>query len=132
MVVDDDACIRESIGAFLELTGRLKVDLFASATAALSAIINDAGHYQFVLTDFDMPGMNGIEFCRRVLAFAPGTKVLLVTGDATIDEAQVRGLGFCGLVKKPFPLAELQAAVATAQPGGEKTFSKNTMPLQAV
>ena len=118
MVGDDDAGIREFMAVLLEKTGGVEVARFASATAALAAFAAATGQYQFILTDFEMPGMNGIEFCRRLHALAPGVKVLLVTGDSAINEAEVRRWGFCGLVKKPFPAAELQQAVQAAQING--------------
>ena len=115
MVVDDDDGIRDFMAALLEMSGGVEVARFSSATAALAAFAADPGRFQFILTDFEMPGMNGLEFCRRVLALAPAVKVLLVTGNSSMSEADVCRLGFCGLVKKPFPAAALQRAMEAAQ-----------------
>ena len=75
MVVDDDEGICEFIGSLLEMTGNVKVARFSSADSALSDFTANPGQYQFILTDFEMPGMNGGEFCQRVLALAPTAKL---------------------------------------------------------
>ncbi|MFO1488002.1 MAG: response regulator [Verrucomicrobiota bacterium] len=108
MIVDDDEGMREFMHALLESVGRCEVQSFSSAPEALAAFTATPDAYQFVLTDFEMPGMNGAEFCRRLHSLKPGLQVLLVSGQATITDAQAEVWGFCGLIKKPFPAAELQ------------------------
>ena len=129
MVVDDDDGIRDFMAALLEMSGGMEVASFSSATAALAAFTADPARYQFILTDFEMPGMNGLEFCRRVLALAPAMRILLVTGNTSMNEADVRRLGFCGLVKKPFPAAALQRAVEAVQT--QVTFPKHEAASRA-
>jgi len=97
------------------MAGDAEVSRFSSGAEALSAFAEAPEKFQFILTDFEMPHMNGVEFCRRVLALASKAKVLLVTGDTNIDEADARRWGFCGLVRKPLPAAELRQAVEAAQ-----------------
>lgn len=106
LVVDDDAGIREFMTALLEMAG-VEVVSCASADAALPVFAAAPERYQFIITDFEMPGMNGVEFCGRVLALVPGMKILLVTGQPAISEAEARRLGFCGLLPKPFPATAL-------------------------
>ena len=115
MVVDDDDGIREFIAALLEMTGGVEVARFSSAIAGLSAFAAAPGEFQFILTDLEMPGIDGTEFCRRARALVPGVKVLLVTGNSEITDAEARRLGFCGLVQKPFPAEALRRAVEAAQ-----------------
>lgn len=115
MVVDDDEGIREFMALLLEMTGGVAVARFASAAEALSVFAAAPGQFQFIITDFEMPGMNGAEFCRQVLARAPGMKILLVTGHDDIQETEARRLGFCGLLRKPFPATALWQALEAAE-----------------
>jgi CheY-like chemotaxis protein len=107
LVVDDDEILREFMATLLEMTGHIEVTRFASATEALPVFAATPGRFDFILTDFEMPVMNGVEFCHRVLALAPGTKILLVTGSPDINEGTARAAGFCGLLRKPFPATAL-------------------------
>jgi two-component system C4-dicarboxylate transport response regulator DctD len=116
MVVDDDKGVREFMAALLEMTGA-EVARFSSAAAALTNIAATPEPFQFILTDLEMPGMNGLEFFRRARALAPDVKILLVTGNPVIDEAEVLRLGFCGLLRKPFPAEALQHAAEAVQTG---------------
>ena len=61
-----------------------------------------------------MPGMNGIELCRRMHAVVPGLKIVLATGSSVANEAGARRCGFCGLLAKPFPAAALWRIVESA------------------
>ncbi|TAL04033.1 MAG: response regulator, partial [Verrucomicrobia bacterium] len=68
----------------------------------------------FVITDFDMPGMNGIELCRRLHEVAPRLKIVLASGSGIANEAGARQCGFCGFLPKPFPAAELFRTIEAA------------------
>ena len=57
-----------------EVSGR------ASAAQALRALDDAPGAFDLVLTDFDMPGVNGVEFAQRLLATHPGLPVVMVSG----------------------------------------------------
>ena len=115
LVVDDDESIREFMAALLEMTGGVEVTQFASATEALPVFAAAPERYKFIVTDFEMPGMNGVEFCRRVLALSLDAKILLVTGRCDISETEARRLGFCGLLRKPFPATALWQALEAAE-----------------
>lgn len=111
MVVDDDDGVRDLIAAVLETRGVADVASFRSAAEALAAFTAAPDQFQFVITDLDMPGMDGIELCRRLRALAPQLKIMLATGNAAANAAGVQHCGFCGLIAKPFPTAELWRTV---------------------
>lgn len=125
MVVDDDDGVRDFLACVLEMRQVAEISSFRSAKEALAAFTATPEQYQFVITDLDMPGMNGIELCRRLRAFAPELKVVLATGNGAANAAGARQCGFCGLLAKPFPAAEVwrmvEAAGVISQPSRRET-----------
>lgn len=111
MVVDDDDGVRDLLAAVLAARGVADVTCFRSAAEALAAFTAAPEQFQFVITDLDMPGMDGIELCRRLRALAPQLKIMLATGNAATNADGARHCGFCGLIAKPFPTAELWRTV---------------------
>lgn len=114
MVVDDNESVLELIGALLEALGVAEVERFHSAPEALAAFNASPNQFQFVITDLDMPGMSGIELCRRMHEVSPELKVVLASGSGVANEPGALRCGFCGFLPKPFPAAELWRTMAAA------------------
>jgi CheY-like chemotaxis protein len=114
MVVDDNKDILTLVTFLLKELGQAEICSFNSPREALDAFCAAPESFQFVLTDLDMPGMNGLDLCRQLLDRSPGLKILLSTGSTNMSEAEARELGFCGLVPKPYPVATLLEAVKAA------------------
>jgi CheY-like chemotaxis protein len=114
MVVDDNRDILELLRAMLEQFHGGTVECFHSPQAALAAFAAAPDAYEVVITDFEMPGMDGLELCRRMRALAARLKIFLATGSGFFTEAAARHAGFCGLLNKPFPFGALQTALANA------------------
>lgn len=114
LVVDDTDAVLLLMATLLERMGAAEICRAHSAAEALEKFAAAPERFTFVVTDFNMPGMNGAELCQRLHALAPSLPVLLATGSAEITPAGARGLGFCGLVFKPFPVGEFAEAVAAA------------------
>ena len=81
---------------------------------ALMAFSDAPGKYELVVTDFEMPGMNGAELCRRMREISPMQKIFLATGSGFFTEDAAQRIGFTALLNKPFPLTALQEALAAA------------------
>ena len=114
MLVDDDDGIREPIAKLLAAIAEVQVASFSSGAAALNALAAAPGTFEFIVSDLDMPGMSGIELCRRIKAEHPHLKVLLATGSGVITQEEAKGFGFCGMIQKPFSVATLRRALADA------------------
>ena len=56
------------------------------------------GAFDFVITDLEMPGLDGIELGRQLRAFSPTTKILLATGSGILTATEAVERGFCGLL----------------------------------
>jgi DNA-binding NtrC family response regulator len=84
LVVDDDPDVRELIDGALRQVG-FETQLAASGEEALALVA--AGDFDAVVTDLQMPGMNGLELCERIVASRPDVPVVLVTARRTLDAA---------------------------------------------
>ena len=94
MLVDDNVAILELVSALVENLTDAPIERFDSPQAALAAFANAPEKYAVVITDFEMPGMDGVELCRRMLVLAPAQKIILATGSGFFTEAAARHAGF--------------------------------------
>ena len=124
LVVDDERAVRESLRRALELEG-YEIELAADGREALSLLMDDHPQPDAVILDVLMPGVDGLEVCRRLREAGNRIPVLMLTAR---DEVQnrVAGLdaGADDYVTKPFALEELLARVRallrrTTNGGGE-------------
>jgi len=108
LVVDDERAVRESLERALDLEG-YEVELAADGEAALERL-DAAAPADAVILDVLMPGIDGLEVCRRLRARRNSVPVLMLTARAEVD-SRVAGLdaGADDYLAKPFALAELLA-----------------------
>lgn len=108
LVVDDEPAVRESLRRALELEG-YKVELAEDGEIALEKLDGTA-EPDAVILDILMPGIDGLEVCRRIRASGNQIPVLMLTARAEVD-SRVAGLdaGADDYLSKPFALAELLA-----------------------
>jgi two-component system response regulator MprA len=109
LVVDDERAVRESLRRALELEG-YHVELAADGEEALDRL--SAAPADAAILDVLMPGIDGLEVCRRLRADGNAVPVLMLTARAEVD-SRVAGLdaGADDYLPKPFALAELLARV---------------------
>jgi CheY-like chemotaxis protein len=112
MLVDDNEDILLMLSAVLANLTNAEIECYNTPQSALAAFIRSPESYGLVITDFEMPDMDGVALCRRLLALNPSQKVILATGSGFFTEAAARHAGFSALLNKPFPLADLKAALA--------------------
>jgi len=111
-VVDDDDSVRESLGGLFRSVG-FTVQGFASAAAFLQS--DDLAKTDCVILDVRMPGMDGLELQRRLVACHPELPVVFMTAH---DDARTRSRalsgGAAGYLIKPFSEEALLDAVRGA------------------
>jgi two-component system, OmpR family, response regulator MprA len=108
LVVDDERAVRESLRRALELEG-YEVELAGDGEEALE-LLSAPSAADAVILDVLMPGIDGLEVCRRLRSDANAVPVLMLTARAEVD-SRVAGLdaGADDYLPKPFALAELLA-----------------------
>src|SRR5688572_6299922 len=108
LVVDDERAVRESLERALDLEG-YEVELAADGEVALERL-DGPTPVDAVILDVLMPGIDGLEVCRRLRARRNAVPVLMLTARAEVD-SRVAGLdaGADDYLAKPFALAELLA-----------------------
>jgi len=111
MVVDDERAVRESLRRALELEG-YEIELAADGGEALARLDGEAAPPDILILDVLMPGMDGLEVCRRVRRSGSQIPILMLTARDAVEN-RVAGLdaGADDYVTKPFALEELLARV---------------------
>jgi two-component system response regulator MprA len=123
LVVDDERAVRESLRRALELEG-YEIELAADGNEALYTL-EVTEEPDAVILDVLMPGVDGLEVCRRLRGAGSKLPVLMLTARTEVED-RVAGLdaGADDYVTKPFALEELLARVRallrrTAETDGE-------------
>ncbi len=104
-VVDDERIIRVTLVDELRDAG-YTVNEFSSANAALAQLAELEP--DLVITDLSMPGMDGIEFLKRIKSFNSEIQVIVITAYSTVSTAvNAMKLGAYDYVTKPFESDEI-------------------------
>lgn len=112
LVVDDHASAREAVADVLREADYF-VTTCASASEALATLTN--GQFDVVVTDLQMPGMNGLEFIREIERRRLGTQVLMITAHGSVTTAvEAMRHGAFDYIEKPFDVLALERSVAQA------------------
>jgi two-component system chemotaxis response regulator CheY len=112
VVVDDQLTIRSLVRASLQQIGITQVREFASAAEAWANI--KLLPTQIIISDFNMPGMDGLEFLRALRANPQmnNTAFILLTGRADKDlVARAVQFGANNYLVKPFTVATLKQKI---------------------
>jgi two-component system, OmpR family, response regulator MprA len=128
LVVEDDPAVRQALARALALE-RYEIALAADGEEALDLLAE--GSYEVVLLDIVMPGISGLELCRRMRGSGNRTPVLMLTARDAIDD-RVAGLdaGADDYLAKPFALRELMARVrALLRRSGGESEGEDLHPL---
>ncbi len=112
LIVDDEPDMGRLMDAGLRAIG-IDTRAVSAAEEALALVATE--DFDVVLTDLQMPGMNGLELCERLVAQRPDVPVVVVTGHGTIETAigAIRA-GAYDFVQKPIKIETLQLTVERA------------------
>jgi two-component system response regulator RegX3 len=122
LVIEDETAIREGLADVLVFHG---YDVDSAATGPDGLRKAQTGHFDLVLLDIMLPGIDGYEICDRIRAADRRQPIIMLTAKGA-DEEVVRGLtlGADDYVAKPFSIHELilriQAVLRRSQVGIEQ------------
>ncbi|MEM7094812.1 MAG: response regulator transcription factor [Actinomycetota bacterium] len=109
LIVEDDRGVRESLAVVLEHQG---LSVLQAATGEEGVELVRRGRPGMIVLDLNLPGIDGIEVCRRIRIVDPHVGILMLTARDSVPE-RVRGLdaGADDYLPKPFALEELLARI---------------------
>ena len=134
LVVDDEPAVRTALERALALDA-YDVGLAEDGRAALDHLVEH--RVDAVVLDVAMPGLDGLEVCRRLRAAGDRTPVLMLTARDAVDD-RVAGLdaGADDYLVKPFALRELKARlralVRRAEPAADGVMRFADLELDPV
>ena|SRR5579859_7037232 len=111
LLVDDNEDILATLTALFEALTSAPIECHTSPASALAALAAAPEKYELAITDYDMPGMNGMALCQALKATAPELKVILSTGSNFFTLKSAQNAGFDALLHKPCRLADIIAAL---------------------
>ena len=113
-IVDDDHFLRESLRDFFDAMGIDSV-VHGSADAFLAS--GDIARVQCVLADLKMPGTNGMDLLRKIVAMG-GPPVCIMTSFAdSYTRKMAQSCGAAGFVEKPIDAASLLEFISKSNCG---------------
>jgi excisionase family DNA binding protein len=112
LVVDDEAAIRDMLSKALMLA-EYEVETAPDGRGAIDRL--RAGHYDLLVTDLRMPGIDGLAVIREARRLKPDLPVIIITGYSSEASAiEAIDLGVSGYLTKPFRVPKVLAAAAKA------------------
>ena len=112
LIVEDDTALRRSLHTTL---GSLGFDVSEASNGEDALVHLRRANYEAVLLDINMPGMGGIETCRRIRRISTKLQILMLTvRDDEDDKVEALEAGADDYVTKPFHSRELTARIRTA------------------
>src|SRR5262249_49560833 len=117
LVAADDYITRNSVSLFLSRQGYEVVPVDNGTEAAKRLSVES---FDLVLSDVDMPGMDGISLSKHINRVAPHTAIIIMSGNADINRENTVVTGGIDFIQKPIILdkllAKIELAFATGAP----------------
>jgi len=110
LLIDDDEWIRDSLKIFFEAEG---CDLLAFETAEEGMAALKDQTVDLIIVDYKLPGLDGLEFLKRIHNTQPGAMKILITAyrnDNVVSEA--KKLKVQGFIEKPFTSDTFMASLS--------------------
>jgi DNA-binding NtrC family response regulator len=112
IVIDDEEIVGKRLKPALEKHGDV-VEIFDDSGKALERLKEQ--HFDIVITDIRMEGIDGLEVLEYVTNHSPKTKVIMITGYATVEVArEAMAKGAFDFIAKPFKPNDLKAIIKKA------------------
>ncbi|GAB1468932.1 response regulator [Candidatus Cloacimonadota bacterium] len=122
LVIDDDLSMLDCVRMSLIDEPTYQVSVCSDPQEALELMQSKV--FNVVISDIQMPGLNGLEVLGAVVNMDPNLPVILMTGDVDTDKMRTAiQLGAFDFLRKPFAIAELHIAVKQA-------LQKNVLLIQ--
>jgi two-component system cell cycle sensor histidine kinase/response regulator CckA len=113
LLVDDEESIRRLLSRMLEAA--YDVEVAPDGDAALRLLREPDAHYDLLISDLNMPGMDGLTLIREAQRLVTPLPAIVITGYSSESSAiDALNLGVTGYLTKPFGTTQVLAAAAKA------------------
>jgi len=122
MLVDDEPSILDLTERYLEKMGFFNITPCLSGQVALEKYQNNKDSFDIIISDLNMPEMNGVELLRHLSEEGYGGGIILLSGEdkrileVAKDLAKARNLNVIGYISKPFKRDSLELLLADFSP----------------
>lgn len=111
LVVDDEPDIRELLSEYFRNRG-FHVAVAADGRAAVAELVRDPSRFGLVVTDLQLPGVDGLGVLEAARQANPSCYVVIITGYASLDSAiRAVRLGAYDYLTKPFSLGQIDVVL---------------------
>lgn len=112
MVLNDEPIVCERLSSMLEKSN-MEVETFTDPNKAIKRIAEE--FFPVLITDLKMKELDGIEILKMVQKIIAETKVIIITGFATVEKAkEALKIGAYDFIAKPFRLSQLRDLIMKA------------------
>lgn len=127
LLVDDDVLVLKATRRLLDMLG-FEVTATTNGHNALQLLEDRPHGFDLVMTDMEMPGINGIQLASRILRAQPGLPVIV--GSGLIDDNAYAALETLGVrhLRKPYDATGLAQILAAAQADGVGRLDADRTP----
>lgn len=130
LIVDNDPDMALLVATSLEKMSQEFVTETACDAGEALAKMRQA-HYSLLITDYRMPGMNGLELAQAVQEISPDIPVVLITAYGNeLLQHEVERLRLAGYLDKPFNPTRLREVIQQAANGHDDTRSRRVLVLE--
>ncbi len=118
LILDDEPIVCERLKPALEKSG-FEVETYTDSQKVIDRLMEEK--FDVLVTDLKMQGPDGIDVLRFAQEHAPATKVIIITGFATVDTArEAMRSGAVDFIPKPFKITQLRDLIVSLT-GGPKS-----------
>jgi len=129
LVVEDSATTLHLLRSALSIQG-FQVDMSKDGLAAWEKL--NRNHYDLLITDYDMPYVNGLELCSRIREsdkFAHLPIIIETSKDSKVEQVKIRSMGIQAFITKPFSpdrlIAEVERVLAESRLKNNQSAMRN-------
>jgi DNA-binding NtrC family response regulator len=117
LVLDDEPIVCERLKPALEKSG-LHVETYVDSQQAIDRLGEET--FDVLVTDLKMRGPDGIDVLRYASERSPATRVIIITGFATVETArEALRSGAVDFIAKPFKISQLRDLILNMMQGSK-------------
>jgi CheY-like chemotaxis protein len=114
LIAEDETSVVQSVSVVLRYAGH-RIESVTNGTDALALLTAKSADYDLLITDHTMPAPDGLQLVGKLRATNYSGKIIVLSAHLTSDVEQAyRALAVDHILRKPFDIAELRAAVEQA------------------